>query len=138
MTIECPECGEVFADESSFRPHYGNKHDPPLPWKDGIEKYGSYYQSQREKALERDGGRCRRCGEINAHGGEERELRVHHIKKVDEFDDMENAHALRNLVSVCTQCHEDIEGLPIAEQLDELGLDSRFELRANEGSDDEE
>lgn len=78
-------------------------------------EYGGEWQEQREKAIQRDSEKCRRCGvtreeERNTTG---RDLHVHHIRKLKYFDDLSEGHSLDNLLTVCQDCHAAIEGLPI-------------------------
>lgn len=73
--------------------------------------YGSNWPEQREKALRRDGWRCRGCGlTMRAHrciwsGG----LHVHHRTKFREFEEYEAANRLENLVTLCRGCHFERE-----------------------------
>lgn len=78
-------------------------------------EYGGEWIQQREKAIQRDGEACRRCGLSREKAREEsgRDLHVHHIRKLKEFDDISEGHKLSNLLTVCQPCHDAIEGIPI-------------------------
>lgn len=78
-------------------------------WNGGrLPYYGRNWQRMRRKARERDNYCCRVCniGEEDL----ERQLDVHHITPIREFDEPEDANTLSNLVSVCRSCHNTIEG----------------------------
>jgi len=71
-------------------------------WRGGYEPYyGENWHSQRRKALERDNHTCRVCG-MEEDG---REHDVHHITHRREFDTVEEANALNNLITLCKPCH---------------------------------
>lgn len=87
-------------------------------WKGGFDSYyGTNWNSQRRKALERDGYQCQVCGKT----GEElpREPDVHHIIPLREFDTPEEANTLDNLITLCQECHGKGEGRP-RKQLSQL------------------
>jgi len=73
----------------------------------GTSEFGSNWQKQREKALERDDFECRKCSD-------EGSLHVHHIKprrtyiESDIFD-IEESNRLQNLVTLCASCHREEE-----------------------------
>lgn len=72
--------------------------------------YGAGWGRARRLARERDEV-CQHCG----HGGDERRLEVHHIVPVRHFrrapdTSMSEAHALSNLVLLCSRCHGLAEG----------------------------
>lgn len=75
--------------------------------------YGPNWQEQRQKALERDGHRCRTCG-AKARPGQG--LHIHHIRPFREYNYIpgENeayiqANELENLVTLCPSCHRRAE-----------------------------
>ena len=125
VTLECLQCGNGFgaipsrADEAKFCSEgcFGDWYSENLvgenhpAWKGGYA-YGTGWPEQREKARERDGYQCRRCGmaeeeQIQIHG---RKLPVHHIQPVIAFNgDYERADRLENLVTVCDACHPVVE-----------------------------
>ena len=72
--------------------------------------YGPNWQEQREKALERDGYRCRTCGD------ETDPLHVHHVRPFREYGYVRGrnrnylqANRLENLVTLCPRCHRRAE-----------------------------
>ncbi|UPW00564.1 NUMOD3 domain-containing DNA-binding protein [Halorussus gelatinilyticus] len=75
-------------------------------WRGGYSKrYGSGWSVAREAVRERDEV-CQHCG----HDGTRRRLEVHHIVPVRVFRDVErleveDAHAVENLVLLCKRCH---------------------------------
>lgn len=85
-------------------------------WNGGYEsKYTAEWIEARQECLERDNHKCQRCGmEQESHLEEYgRSLDVHHITPLVEYDDNSEAHQLENLVALCRECHNEIEGLPI-------------------------
>lgn len=131
-TSECVVCGSEFETipsmknrlktcsktcESEHRSNIFSGENSPV-WKGGWDsKMNAGFQRQRRKAIQRDGGVCRNCGATAEENG--RALSVHHITPRREFldgddFDSEAAHALDNLVTLCTSCHHTYEGLPIA------------------------
>jgi 5-methylcytosine-specific restriction endonuclease McrA len=85
-------------------------------WNGGtVREYGHYWMEQREKAKERDGFECRACGMSNQKHNEKygRDLDVHHVVPIREFDDPKDAHSLGNLVTSCRECHGKYEGVPV-------------------------
>jgi hypothetical protein len=77
----------------------------------GHVDYGSNWPEQRQKAIRRDEWRCQDCGlTMKAHqciwdGG----LHVHHRAKFREFEDCESANRLKNLITLCRECHFEKE-----------------------------
>jgi 5-methylcytosine-specific restriction endonuclease McrA len=63
------------------------------------------------KALERDNHRCQVCGKSNEQNIRETTsgLNCHHIRKFREYDGYKKANHLRNLVMLCSQCHQYVE-----------------------------
>jgi 5-methylcytosine-specific restriction endonuclease McrA len=80
-------------------------------WKGGAERYyGPSWQSQRQKALDRDGGECQVCGSGDVH--------VHHIRPFRKFGVKNHAEAnqLNNLICLCPRHHGQWEGIPLRPQ----------------------
>jgi len=92
--------------------HSGEQHPS---WKGGKKPYLGSWQRQRTKALERDGYECRACGMDNETHNEVygKNLHVHHVVPLRNFDDPEDANSLGNLVTTCKDCHVKYEGLPV-------------------------
>ena len=74
--------------------------------------YGPNWQTQRQKALERDGQRCQICGA----SGDGAILHVHHKRPFREFsytrgvnENYLDANKLENLVTLCPACHRQAE-----------------------------
>ena len=68
-----------------------------------IDSRGPNWQEQRQKALERDGYSCQKCGETDGR------LDVHHIIPYRYFDDYITANELDNLTTLCHSCHMHVE-----------------------------
>ena len=69
---------------------------------------GSNWGAQRRKALKRDNHECRICKAKVSKGG--KSLDVHHIRPYRLFEnDWKKANRLNNLVTLCRQCHIDVE-----------------------------
>lgn len=73
------------------------------PWR------GENWDDVREHVLKRDDYKCQLC-----YRDEElvERLSVHHKKPFREFDNVENANKMENLVTLCLQCHGKIENGP--------------------------
>jgi len=80
--------------------------------------YGSDWNEQREKVLERDNHRCRACGMTQEQHKQRysKSLEVHHVVPLRKFDDPIDANSLGNLVTACMGCHRKYEGLPVFPQ----------------------
>jgi 5-methylcytosine-specific restriction endonuclease McrA len=82
-------------------------------WEGGpTGSYGPGWNRVRRRALERDGRECVVCGQTRAEIG--RNPDVHHIVPVRVFAraddrDVEDAHDLANVVSLCVGCHRKAE-----------------------------
>lgn len=68
---------------------------------------------------------CRACGAEKA-GPSGRRLHVHHLVAEDDAD---NPHEPTNLISLCSQCHQNLEGLSVQEQLNRCDIQDREELK---------
>ncbi|WP_337653229.1 homing endonuclease associated repeat-containing protein [Halomontanus rarus] len=71
------------------------------------EYYGANWPKERKNAIERDNKECRACGTSREEHRDEygRDLDVHHIKPVTEFEQLIDAHYLENLITLCWSCH---------------------------------
>jgi len=70
---------------------------------DGTYSYG---KSQKQKAYERDKGKCQRCG---CDVGSGTKYGVHHLVPRRLFRDKASADSLDNLVTLCSKDHRDVE-----------------------------
>jgi uncharacterized protein YjcR len=89
--------------------------DNPM-WKGGAsDYYGPSWQSARRKVRERGEYTCQRCGMTDAEHTAKygQALHVHHIEPFRTFDDHSKANRLENLITLCRDCHDELEGLPI-------------------------
>jgi len=131
IEVECEWCGEVsekyernvesaehhFCSNACNATYYasveGNGFNPGEDnpeWKNGATEnpryYGPNWQEQRQKAIDRDGGVCVKCGDGD-------QLVVHHINGRSEFDTTEpgwweEANVLENLATLCRSCHRTL------------------------------
>jgi len=73
--------------------------------------YGPEWREIREKVRERDNRVCQYCRRHES--TMDRNLDVHHIRPVREFDKPLQAHTMDNLISLCRSCHQKWEGIPL-------------------------
>lgn len=92
---------------SEYRKENWQGEDHPL-WKGGeIESYGHGWIKIRREARERDDYECKVCSKSSDEIGYGPE--VHHIKPVREFESVEGAHTINNVISLCPSCHSNAE-----------------------------
>lgn len=105
----CPECNKRFTVQGATKMKtycstrcWGIRRKQLLSgsgnprWTGGTVRYrGEDWKEARERALERDGWACRRCGE------QEKRISVHHIVPWRVRQD----NSLKNLISLCDTCH---------------------------------
>lgn len=124
ITVECSHCkkqkevkpsikkvrNNFFCDVkcmSKYRKEHWQGENHPL-WKGGeIESYGYGWCSIRKQARKRDSYCCQICGKTKDDIGYGPE--VHHIKPVREFKNIEDAHTMDNVISLCPTCHSNAE-----------------------------
>lgn len=123
IEVECQQCGKAFIRQScdlrqrsAYGPFCSHKcygkwrsenltgEDSPS-WEGGyaLDYGGSNWKRQRRHARKRDEHTCQDCGAIGQEWGHR--LDVHHIVPYNMFDDPEEANQLKNLVTLCRQCH---------------------------------
>lgn len=96
-------------------------------WKGGTEQYrGPNWDTQREKALERDQSECRICRD-------DEDLIVHHIVSYHEFTDPSEANRLKNLATLCRSCHGYLEGWISRKDMDASAQEQAFKIAQNRG-----
>jgi 5-methylcytosine-specific restriction endonuclease McrA/DNA-binding CsgD family transcriptional regulator len=97
---------------SENNPMEGRTGEQNPAWRGGHEKYyGSNWDEQRQRALNRDGYECQSCGEAP---NDPHELPVHHHVPIRWFKNSdahtrEDANQLWNLITLCSGCHGNIE-----------------------------
>lgn len=74
------------------------KGKPTWVWDGRGDIGGKIWKRFRRMVFERDGYRCRKCGDT-----ERRNLRCHHIKPVKQFPNL--YYDIDNALSLCEQCH---------------------------------
>lgn len=74
-----------------------------IDYKGSGHSYASYWNTQADKARERDGNKCAICGKRY----KKRKIGVHHIAE-DGFNDPLDAHDLSNLITLCQSCHRKV------------------------------
>lgn len=107
----CARCYKDWLSEERSGEAWMGEDNPS--WAGGQERdryYGPNWDEQREKALERDGHECYRCGSTET-------LNVHHKVPMRNFDRdrprwYERANELANLVTLCATCHRTVHGNP--------------------------
>ncbi|GGM52535.1 homing endonuclease associated repeat-containing protein [Haloarcula argentinensis] len=130
VEVECDQCGKTFERpkchlERDWTTHTFCSETCHGNWREGRivgpehpqfnpnshDEYGVNWEECRSRAIQRDGGKCVRCGVSHDKHREQtgRDLHVHHIVPRTEFDDMKRANRLSNLVTLCAPCHTDIE-----------------------------
>jgi 5-methylcytosine-specific restriction endonuclease McrA len=132
VTKDCPNCGTENSRykgsiDGGFcnRECYGewlsenNSGENHPRWSGGSPRYyGSNWEQQRKRALERDGYVCQVCGMDNPTHKQEfgEALHVHHIHPIANYDKPEKANYLDNLITMCESCHHRWEGIPLKPQ----------------------
>lgn len=124
--IACSRCGETLLrtpfeverrsehfcdDECRGEWLSENRTGPDAPnWQGGVTRvFGSRWPQLREMALRRD-EHCQYCDS----DGTDTYLDVHHIVPRREFDDVNDANTLENVVVLCRSCHKRAEHGSIA------------------------
>ncbi len=74
-------------------------------WSNDPNNYGPDWPQQRQLARQRDGFRCRNCGEPE----DGQSFHVHHIVPFRTFSSPRQANQLSNLVTLCPACHRRAE-----------------------------
>ena len=128
VTMECEECGQEYerhasnADGSRFCSEdcmfeYADRTNAyDTEWKAEVTwdrehrgedvNRGVHWDTQKELALSRDGRLCQECGfEEDSSRFQWVELEVHHIVPARLFENPDYAHALPNLITLCSRCH---------------------------------
>lgn len=84
----------------------------------GNRYYGENWKQARETCLSRDDYQCRVCSmsreECRKRFG--KDLDVHHIRPLKEFESPDKANQQENLVTLCANCHSRWEGIPVIPQ----------------------
>jgi 5-methylcytosine-specific restriction endonuclease McrA len=91
-------------------------------WTGGVDYYGPNWTQKKQERLEIDGNACVVCGlsdeELKLRGDKDG-VHVHHIQKIRRFkqDDgsvnYERANRVENLITLCRDCHNRWEGIPL-------------------------
>jgi hypothetical protein len=118
IVLSCEMCGEDFevppkrqeearfcsyncANEWKSKEYKGENHHR---WKDSVDRlyYGRKWEDIRENVIERDNSKCQACGSGD-------DISIHHITPFRDFDDIEKANSMENLISLCRSCHTRVE-----------------------------
>lgn len=77
-------------------------------WRGGEEEYyGESWVKMRRKRREKDNYTCQNCGKSEE--DIDRELDVHHITPRREFENVDDANYIENLITLCMSCHRRAE-----------------------------
>lgn len=137
VEITCPHCEESFKRRQSLDTEYCSMYCWGQDTRRGASLesyYATHWPKQRERAIERDGYECSVCGisddeHRNRFG---RGLEVHHIVPIRLFaaweKPPEDAHTLRNLITLCRTHHPDAPGKTVETDGDDSNL-SKMELK---------
>ena len=122
VEVVCEGCGEPFSRWQSLDTEYCSMScwsEDNYTIEDRNKLYRGIWHRRRRQALRRDNQQCTVCG-ISNQEHEERfgqELDVHHVVPVRLFEKwdvpIEDAHCLRNLVTVCRTHHPDAPGTTV-------------------------
>ena len=74
-------------------------------WNNGKNKYGSNWESIKEKVRERDEYCCKVCGKKEV----DKKHDVHHKIPFKQFNDVATANKMDNLITLCRSCHKKAE-----------------------------
>lgn len=130
ITVQCAQCGADVQRQpwqaNAYQSFCGRKcvnayasahrvAENGANWRGGHDGYrGPNWNRQRNAARKRDQYACQRCGKTERELG--RELDVHHIKPLREFnyvyglnENYKLANVLENLLSLCIPCHKAAE-----------------------------
>lgn len=97
-------------------PGYAGSGEDHPSWKGGYKPYyGPSWLPARRAARERDEYKCQRCGMADQEHIERfgQELHVHHIRPLRTFEKHAGANDLDNLITLCRDCHDKLEGVPL-------------------------
>jgi len=85
--------------------------------------YGKKWHNISREVRARDNNCCQNCEKTNQEHIESygRQLPVHHIKPLREFDSTEEANQKSNLVTLCIDCHTSVEADKIKLDIKKLG-----------------
>lgn len=123
VTLACENCGDEFEVQANrsdakycSRQCYHDDMEMPTgrdhwSWRE-TPKYrpnGESWERTRERIRERDGHECRLCG--TPESDMDRQLDVHHLERVRDFDNPNAAVELDDdlMVSLCRSCHRRVE-----------------------------
>lgn len=124
-SVECDNCGDAVNVQPwkiEKNEHHFCSHECYGEWRDGkfsgedhwqweedvVYEYGGDWGTQRRKALKRDNHECQRCGKSKEEIG--RNPDVHHKKAYRTFEEPKEANKLENLICLCRECHQVVEG----------------------------
>lgn len=140
ISVDCSYCGEkevkelhpnrldqdnFFCDQKclgKFREdEYSGEDNPNFKGGDWDHNYrGPDWTGVRNSVRKRDNYTCQNCGATSEELGQMPDC--HHIIAEHTFDDATDAHYEDNLVLLCRDCHNEMDGTPPDEQRQALGL----------------
>jgi len=122
VSVVCAGCGEEYERWESHDTEYCSMScwgEDIATVSDWAKMYRGVWHRQRRRVLRRDNFSCVVCGISDQDHKEEfgRGIEVHHIVPVRAFDawdrPVEDAHVLRNLVTLCRTHHPDAPGTTV-------------------------
>lgn len=122
MKTRCLKCrkkidkGESYCSEclSANRKEYKNQNKKDIKNEKAEKSLGTaLWKTVRRQVLVRDNGCCQLC--LTRGYIENRKLQVHHLVK--RIDNEYLTYTPSNLVTVCPPCHEELEKLPVKQQM---------------------
>lgn len=110
ICLQCKEAfytprkpNKIFCRRECFRAWMRNNSPQGFLWPEKKAFRGKHWPIIRQAVKKRDDHRCHNCGQ---QGGW---LEVHHIKAFHSFQSATKANSLSNLVTLCRQCHFQVE-----------------------------
>lgn len=105
---KCFNCGKIFSRSTntfaSNKKRYfcSSRCSNRIYSKENPTRYGGTYKRRRKEIIKRDDYKCTKCNS-------KENLEIHHIIPIINFEDPNDAHYDKNVITVCKKCHYKIE-----------------------------